>query len=263
LPELPEVEAYRTLAEQALHRPIAVVHAPDAWFLKGGLTAPAAELALVGRELVEARRIGKQLLLDTSGGGPTLGLHFGMAGRLVVDGRAGVDDLIYSPNTDNPQWDRFGLEFADGGALVVRDSRRLGAVALDPDERRLGPDARAVTPAQLRQVLGSSQAPVKARLMDQARLAGVGNLIADETLWRAGIDPARPAASLDPNEVRRLHRRLHQVLDDFIGGGGSHTGALQPHRHRDGACPRCGTPLLRRQVGGRTTFSCPVHQPAT
>jgi len=262
LPELPEVEAYRTLAERALDRPITEVHAPDAWFLKRGLTPEVVTAELDGRRLVAARRIGKQLLLDTSDDGPTLGLHFGMAGRLVVDETTAVTDLVYSPNDANPAWDRFGLRFADGGQLMVRDSRRLGAVELDPDEARLGPDARSVSASQLRDLLAGSQAPVKARLMDQSRLAGVGNLIADETLWRAGLDPARSAASLEPADVRRLHKHLRAVLEDFIAGGGSHTGSLQEQRHREGVCPRCGTPLLRRTVGGRTTFSCPRHQPA-
>lgn len=262
MPELPEVEAYRTLAEQALGRTIATVHAPDAWILKRGLTPEEVTAVLPGRRLVAARRTGKQLLLDTDDGGPVLGLHFGMAGRLVVDHQAAISDLVYSSNDENPAWDRFGLGFEDGGDLVLRDSRRLGAVELDPDESRLGPDARSVTASQLRDVLAASRAPVKARLMDQARLAGVGNLIADETLWRARLDPARPADELTPADVRRLHRHLRQVLEDFIVGGGSHTGSLQDQRHRDGVCPRCGTPLLRRTVGGRTTFSCPKHQPA-
>jgi formamidopyrimidine-DNA glycosylase len=261
VPELPEVEAYRTLAEKALRRTIAEVHAPDDWILKRGLTPEEVVAALPGHRLVAARRIGKQLLLDTDGG-PVLGLHFGMAGRLVVDREAAITDLVYSSNDENPAWDRFGLGFEDGGALVLRDSRRLGAVELDPDESRLGPDARTVTAAQLRHLLAGSQAPVKARLMDQSRLAGVGNLIADETLWRSRLDPAQPAGTLSPADVRRLHRHLHEVLDDFISGGGSHTGSLQEQRHRDGVCPRCGTPLLRRTVGGRTTFSCPKHQPA-
>jgi formamidopyrimidine-DNA glycosylase len=262
VPELPEVEAYRTLAEKALDRAIARVHAPDDWILKRGLTPDEVTAVLPGHRLVAARRIGKQLLLDTDDGGPVLGLHFGMAGRLVVDQESAVTDLVYSSNDENPAWDRFGLVFEDGGVLVLRDSRRLGAVELDPDESRLGPDARTVTAAQLRDLLAGSQAPVKARLMDQHRLAGVGNLIADETLWRARLDPARPAGGLDANEVRRLHRHLHEVLEDFISGGGSHTGSLQEQRHRDGVCPKCGTPLLRRTVGGRTTFSCPKHQPA-
>ena len=74
------------------------------------------------------------------------------------------------------------------------------------------------------------------------------------------VDPAREAGSLSPNELRRLHRHLRRTLADFDERGGSHTGDLMPERHREGVCPKCGTPLLRRQVGGRTTYSCPDHQ---
>jgi formamidopyrimidine-DNA glycosylase len=182
-----------------------------------------------------------------------------MSGKLVVDGTGGVDDLIYASNLALEKWDRFGVRFGDGGDLRMRDSRRLGGVELDPDEDRLGHDALTITPGALERALQSS-APLKARLMDQGRVAGVGNLIADEALWRAGLDPTRPARSLDKNEVRRLHRHLRRTLDDFLARGGSHTGALLPHRRPGGACPKDGTPLVRRTVGGRTTWSCPTHQ---
>lgn len=257
VPELPEIEYYRALGEAALGRPIAKVQAPDAWFLKGGTTARALRKALVGRSFTAARSIGKLMLLDTDG--PTLGLRFGMTGRLVVDGKAGVDQLIYSSNAALAAWDRFGVTFADGGHLRIRDPRRLGGVELEPDESRLGPDARAITPAELRRAL-TSAAPLKARLMDQAHVAGVGNLIADEVLWRAGLDPTRPAGSLEANELRRLHRHLHRTVHDLIQRGGTHTIDLLPHRVPGGMCPRDGTPLVRRTVGGRTTWSCPEHQ---
>ncbi|MBK9178762.1 MAG: formamidopyrimidine-DNA glycosylase [Acidimicrobiales bacterium] len=260
MPELPEAEAYRRLAEGAVGRRIAGVHAPDAWWLKGGLTASGAEAALVGRVIEGARRRGKLLLLETSGDGPVLGLRFGMTGRLLLDGRAGVDRLLHAPRRDDDGWDRFGLDLADGGRLVVRDPRRLGGAELDPDEDALGVDALAVRPAQLAAALAGGEVALKARLLDQRRLAGVGNLIADETLWRAGLDPARPAASLSPAEVRRLHRHLRATMWELIDRGGSHTGDLQPARVRGGTCPRDGTPLLRRTVGGRTTYSCPRHQ---
>jgi formamidopyrimidine-DNA glycosylase len=260
VPELPEVEAYRALAElTALGRPIAGVDAPDAWYLKGGTGAGAIEGALVARTFVRARRIGKLALLDVDGG-PTLGLRFGMTGRLLVDGVAGVDRLSYSSGRDEPGWDRFAVRFADGGRLVVRDPRRLGGVELDPDEASLGVDLLALTAAGLRRALGQSHAPLKARLLDQSRVAGVGNLIADEVLWRAGLDPARPAGSLTPAEVRRLYHHLRGTTADLIAGGGSHTGLLGPFRVRDGRCPRDGAALQRRTVGGRTTFSCPHHQ---
>lgn len=259
VPELPEVESYRRLAERALHRPVGGVDAPDAWFLKQGLTGRVLRSALRERSFTAARRIGKLLLLDTDGG-PTLGLRFGMTGRLLVDGAAGVDELEYSSVRDEPAWDRVRVDFADGGDLRVRDPRRLGGVLLDPDESRLGVDALAVGRAQLGHLLGRSTAPLKARLMDQARLAGIGNLLADEILFRAGLDPARPAGSLTPAELRRLHRHLRATVTELIERGGSHRGDLQPARVRDGCCPRDGTPLQRRTIGGRTTFSCPRHQ---
>ena len=96
--------------------------------------------------------------------------------------------------------------------------------------------------------------------MDQARLAGVGNLLADETLWRAGLDPRRPAGSLTHSELRRLHRHLRAAVSDLISRGGSHAGDLMPARARGGVCPRDGSPLTRGTVGGRTTWWCPAHQ---
>jgi formamidopyrimidine-DNA glycosylase len=259
MPELPEVEAYRQLAERAVDREIATVHAPDAWYLKRGLTARAARAALTGRRFVTARRRGKTLYLDTSDSGPVLKLGFGMSGRLLVDGVAGVDRLLHTTNTPIQRWDRFAIRFVDGGDLRMRDPRRLGRVELDADEDRLGPDAAGLDLPGLRAALAASRAPLKARLMDQARIAGIGNLIADELLWRAGLDPARPAGSLTPAELRRLHRHLRSTLARLLAGG-SHTGALMPERGPGGVCPKDGTPLVRRTVGGRTTWSCPRHQ---
>lgn len=248
------------LALAALERRVATVRTPDAWFLKGGIDAAAVDGALVGRCFTAGRRRGKLLLLDTSDGGPVLGLRFGMTGRLVVDGRAGVDRLLYSSDQGLSAWDRFAVQFDDGGDLRVHDPRRLGGVFLDPEEGRLGVDVLTVTPAALRRALERSTAPLKARLLDQAHLAGVGNLLADEALWRAGLDPRRPAGSLTAAELRRLHRHLRAAVADLIARGGSHSGDLMPHRVAGGACPRDGTPLSRATVGGRTTWWCPEHQ---
>ena len=262
MPELPEVEAYRRLAEStALGRRIAVVEVLDAWFLKGGITAEDLDAALVGRRLVAARRRGKLLLLDTDSG-HTLGLRFGMTGRLVVGGTAGVEQLLYTSSRDAPAWDRFALQLDVGwaGRLRVNDPRRLGGVILDPDEEALGPDALVVTAAQLSEALAGSSAPLKARLLDQTHLAGVGNLMADEVLWRAGLSPLRPASSLAPCEHRRLHSELRRTIQLLIERGGSHLGDLTPHRLPGGACPRDGTHLRRGTVGGRTTWWCPAHQ---
>jgi formamidopyrimidine-DNA glycosylase len=259
LPEILEVESARALIEaRALHRRIERVHAPDPWFLKRGLTPRAVRSALRGCELLAARRRGKLILVDTDG--PVLGLHLGMSGRVLIDGEAAGDPLVYASNRAVSAWHRFGLGFADGGSLYLRDPRRLGAVELDPDEERLGPDAFEVTLAYLRDVLGRSRAPVKAVLMDQSRVAGLGNLLCDEVLWRAGIDPARPANTLDADETRRVHRAIRDTLRVLGRRGGSHTGDFTSQRESGAHCPRDGAPLVRRTVGGRTTYSCPVHQ---
>lgn len=261
MPEMIEVEAYRLLAERfALGRLIAAVDAPDAWYLKRGLTAGAAGAALAGRSFTAARRRGKLLLLDTDRGGPVLGLRFGMSGRLVVDGAPGVDRLLYSGAGVGTAYNRFAVVFADGGSLVMSDPRRLGGVELEPDEERLGADALTVDLPGLRKVLAGSTAPLKARLLDQSRIAGIGNLLADEMLWRAGISPLRPAGEVPAPALRRLHRAMAEVLAELTERGGSHTGDLMPERHPGGRCTRDGAELARSTVGGRTTWWCPKHQ---
>lgn len=269
MPEILEAEQARALIEdRALGRTISAVDAPDTWYLKRGLTPRAARTALTGRTLTAARRRGKQLFLDTSGAGhardqnlgPVLGLHLGMSGRVVVDGEAAGDPLVYASNREVSEWHRFTLRFGDGGRMALRDPRRLGAVELDPDEDRLGVDAMDLTLAQLRALVARSRAPVKALLMNQAKVAGLGNLLVDEALWRAGVDPARPASSLDAAEQVRLHRAIRTTLRTLGRRGGSHTGDLMIARQPGASCPRDGAALLRRTVGGRTTYSCPLHQ---
>jgi formamidopyrimidine-DNA glycosylase len=239
-------------------RTIEKVVAPDAWFLKHGTTARALRAACTGRTVVGTRRIGKLMLLDTDG--PVLGLRFGMTGRLFLDGKAPIERLEYSSARFDPAWIRFSLRFEGGGHLDLVDARRLGGVELEPDVSRLGPDALEISLGPFRAALAVSRAPIKAWLLDQQRIAGVGNLIADETLWRAGIDPARAGRSLEPPEVAVLHRTLRRTIAELTKRGGSHTGDLQVARVRGAACPRDGAILLRRTVGGRTTYSCPLHQ---
>lgn len=258
MPEIIEIEIYRRLADGALDRPIVGVDAPDAWFLKDGLDSTAVSDALVGRSFTATRRIGKLLLLDTDG--PTLGLRFGMTGRLLVDGDAAIDRLEYSSGRNDPAWDRFSVRFDDGGDMALRDPRRLGGVVLDPDESALGTDVWDVGAAQLAEVLGASRTALKTRLMDQKRLAGLGNLLTDESLWRAGLDPGREAGSLRETEVTGLADMITETVAELFERGGSHTGDLQEQRSREGHCPRDGTALERRTIGGRTTYSCPLHQ---
>jgi len=258
VPELLEVESYRRQAEAVVGRTIARAEAPDAWFVKAGEPAEL-EAALAGRRVEAARRRGKLLVLDLDGG-DRLGLRFGMTGRLVVDGSVAIEKLEYSSNRAEPRWDRLVLHFTDGTELRLRDPRRLGGVRLDPDEDALGVDALALTLPDLAAALGTSTAPLKARLLDQSRVAGIGNLLADEILWRAGLDPVRPAGGLSDAERAALHAAILEVLADLGARGGSHTGDVRGAAALDGLCPRDGTPLVRRTVGGRTTVSCPAHQ---
>jgi formamidopyrimidine-DNA glycosylase len=258
MPEGVEIEYYRRHGERLVGETISEVQAPDAWFLKG-TTEPELRDALLDGTVEAARRRGKLMILDVSTG-HRLGLRYGMTGRLVVDDESSIEYLEYSSQRDDPAWDRFGLVFRSGVTAVIRDPRRLGGVELDPDETALGPDVFAITLGQLRKRVLVGKVALKGRLLDQARVAGIGNLIADEVLWRSGIDPARAADSLDDPEAKRLHRHLRKVLADFVEQGGSHTGKLQPARTRGGLCPKDGEPLQRRTIGGRTTFSCPAHQ---
>ena len=248
MPELPEVERARALIEaRGLGRRIADVDDRDTYVCRPHAPGEIAA-ALTGRELTAAHRRGKSMWIETDGG-PILFLHLGMAGRVVVD------------EDPAPQgWDRFALGFADGGRLALRDKRRLGRALLDPDLSRLGPDAGEVSRAGFRERIGRGGAPIKARLMDQATIAGVGNLLADEILWRARIHPTRPAGELTVEELDALRRATRAAIRNSIRRGGAHTGDINPHRVPGGHCPRCGAPLERARVAGRTTYWCPREQ---
>ena len=189
-----------------------------------------------------------------------LGLRFGMTGRLVVDDHAVIEKLEYSSDRVLPEWRRFELHFNDEGTLVVVDPRRLGGVELDPDDTRLGPDAFELAVEQLAAALEGSRTALKARLLDQRRVAGLGNLLVDEILWRTGLDPAREAGSLDEVEQVELAEAIGSTVAELAERGGSHTGDLHLARVRGGSCPRDGEVLDRRTIGGRTTYSCPRHQ---
>jgi formamidopyrimidine-DNA glycosylase len=260
VPELPEIEEYRRLAEQALERRITEVLVGDPRFVRGATTPLRLSRALRGNAFSSARRHGKLLVLELAAGPHRLGLRFGMTGRLRVDDEVAAEDLVYASRRQLAAWDRFGVRFEDGGSMVVGDPRLLGGVSLDPDESALGPDALSVTGAELHAALDGSAVALKARLMDQSRVAGIGNLIADEVLWRASLSPLRRAGSVVASERRRLLHHLRRTLDAMLERGGSHTGDLMPERRSGGHCPRDGAPLRRSVVGGRTTWWCGRHQ---
>jgi formamidopyrimidine-DNA glycosylase len=264
MPELPEVESARSVIERgALDRPISDVDDTDAYVTRphrpGDIRA-----ALLGRRLTAAHRRGKSMWCDTSDG-PVLGIHLGMSGKIVIadpDG-AEIDGGDYWEGrrvAGDYRWARFTITFADGGRLMLVDPRRLGRVRLDPPVEKLGPDATAITDEAFVRVVTGGTAPVKARLMDQHLIAGIGNLLADEILWQARINPARPGDEVTRREAKRLYGATHEAVRAALRDGGVHTLTIVAHRRPDGRCPRDGAPMARGTVGGRTTWWCPREQ---
>jgi formamidopyrimidine-DNA glycosylase len=202
---------------------------------------------------------------DTDAPGPTLGLHLGMSGKIVItdaDGGEieGGDYWDRGRATGDYRYCRFSLTFADGGSLLLIDPRRLGRVRLDPPVESLGPDALTITPKQFRTAFAKGTAPVKARLLDQSAIAGVGNLLADQALWWAKINPARPVGDLSPADVNRLMKAVKRAVTSAVTGGGVHILPLMEFRAPGAVCPRCGAPMAHGTVGGRTTWWCPREQ---
>jgi formamidopyrimidine-DNA glycosylase len=271
MPELPEVEtARRLIADRALHRRIADVDDSDTFVCRPHSPGQLRE-ALTGRTLTGVGRRGKTMWCETSGigespePGPDLGIHLGMSGRIVVvspDGQAaeGGGPRRRAARPHRAAWDRFALEFADGGRLVLVDPRRLGRVRLDPDLDALGPDAGQVTPEEFRSLILKGTIAVKARLLDQSKIAGIGNLLADEVLWQARVPPSARVNTLGGRDADRLYRALQSALRSAIARGGAHTGDMIPARHPGGTCPRCGAPMRHGTVGGRSTWWCSREQ---
>lgn len=247
MPELPEAERARAILQTARGRRIARVDDTDTYVCR---PHPPGEIAaaLTGHTLGDAHRRGKFLWVETVDG-PVLGLHLGMAGRIVVD-----------DGEDVTRFDRFALGFDDGSRLALRDKRRLGRAVLNPDFGHVGPDAAGVGRDAFRTMIGRGHTAVKARLLNQHVISGVGNLLADQALWQAGIAPTRDVSELTEEDLDRLRRELRASVRSAIRKGGVHTGAFVPARGPDGHCPRCGHVLARAVVGGRTTYWCPVDQ---
>jgi formamidopyrimidine-DNA glycosylase len=255
MPEVLEVELSRQAACDVIGRRVVAVDRTDPL-----IVADDVDDALPGAVVVGISRHGKLLVVDTDG--PTVGIHFGMTGRLLRDGSApAIDRLAFGAASDDAVWDRWIVRLDDGTRLRLHDPRRFGRVWLEPEVDRLGPDVLTLTRADLAAALARRRAPLKSVLLDQHSLAGLGNLLVDEVLWWAALDPRQVAATLEPADVARLHGVIRRRLPAMLRRGGSHTGTLSPERRAvGGACPRCGGQLRRDVVGGRTTVWCPSHQ---
>jgi formamidopyrimidine-DNA glycosylase len=254
VPEVLEVELTRRAVGDLVGHTIVGVERTDPLVVAEGV-----DVEVPGADIEAIDRRGKLLLLRTDG--PVVGVHFGMTGRLFVDDHAPIDQLAYSSTSRDPVWDRWAVRLDDGRRVRLHDPRRLGRVRLDPDLSRFGPDVLTLRRRELVRALAGRRAPVKAVLLDQGAIAGLGNLLVDETLWWASLDPRRRADTLDVADLQTLHRTIRRRLPIMMRRGGSHTGTLSPTvRAIAGPCPRDGAPLARITVGGRTTVCCPFHQ---
>ncbi len=260
MPEGLEAEIYRRAAARCSGRIVKHVVVDERQ-----AACEALRTLLPGRRVAGARRVGKLVLVDLEPES-VLGLHFGMTGRLIVDGDAAIDRLEYASGRDDPAWDRLVVTFDDAtsceaGALRVNDPRRWAVFSIDPDVERLGPDFLSIDAVALGARLARRRAVLKAALLDQTVVAGFGNMCVDEVLWQAGLAPHRRACELSEAEVQHLVAAARTHLPAMLARGGSHCGTISPAvRAAMPACPRDGGPLQRGTVGGRTTVWCPVHQ---
>jgi formamidopyrimidine-DNA glycosylase len=275
MPELPEVETIRArLAPRLAGRRLERVRIADP-----RLTRPeppeAVAAALEGERIRAVARRGKYLIVEFESGRHLL-IHLRMTGNLEHPARGGFDTDPYR---------RAVVRLDDGSDVAYRDVRRFGTwELLEPGElepyfraRRLGgePLERRFTTRALERTFSGRRAPVKAALLDQRAAAGVGNIYADEALWRARIHPLRPAGSLTREELAALRKGIRQALEMGIARQGA---TLRDYRDPDGRrgrmqddfrvygragepCHRCGTPIEKTRAGGRGTWYCPTCQP--
>jgi formamidopyrimidine-DNA glycosylase len=259
VPELPEVELYcRYFAKHALRQGVAAVRVLDERIL--GVRAAALKRAVVGREFTEVRRHGKHLFAKA--GASWLHLHFGMSGDL----------FYYFTDDAKPRFARVVFEFENDARLAYDDMRLFGVVGVTKDpgafiaEHRLGPDpfGSGFRLPLFRRILRGRRGTVKALLMTQEIIAGMGNLYVDETLYRAAIHPRRGVDALSDAEVKAIFTAIRGVLKEAIAfksrGGDYPGGWLTQHREEGDRCPRCGGTIQRTVVFGRTTYFCGKHQ---
>jgi formamidopyrimidine-DNA glycosylase len=274
MPELPEVETIRTrLAPRLEGRRLERVEIVDP-----RLTRPeppeAIAAALEGERIVRVSRRGKYLVFEFESGRHLL-VHLRMTGNVEHPAQGGLAADPYR---------RAVVSLDDGSDVAYRDVRRFGTWdLLEPGDledyfavRRLGaePLERGFTTRALTQALEGRRAPIKAALLDQRAAAGVGNIYADEALWRARLHPLRPAGSLTTGEIARLRKAIRAALEMGIARQGA---SLRDYRDPEGRrgrmqdefkvygrggepCPRCGTPIEKTRAGGRGTWFCPHCQ---
>jgi formamidopyrimidine-DNA glycosylase len=270
VPELPEVETIRRdLLSRVVGRTFGQVRIlPGAERIVRWPSAAEFARALPGRRIEDVSRRGKYLLFRLSDGRYLI-VHLRMTGAILHRPKDAQDDPYL----------QICFSLDDSSQLRYTDLRKLGSMWLveepEPIVGKLGPDAlEGLTWRALRSLTDGRSAPIKAVLMDQHALAGLGNIYSEEALLLAGIHPRRPAKSLAADELRRLAKAIREVLLEAMGHRGSsfrdyvdaegregqHQWYVKVYRRTGEPCFNCGTPIERIKVGGRSTHFCPRCQ---
>jgi formamidopyrimidine-DNA glycosylase len=259
MPELPDVETFkRYLDATSLHEQISGVDVQDRYILKG---VSMDELArrLKGCRFESSRRHGKHLFVRTDRD-LWLRLHFGMTGSLKY----------FKRKEPAPKHTRVLFLFATRHRLAFEDQRKFGEVGLlkDVDEflqkRGLGPDALDISPGQFKEIFRKHRGALKTILLNQKLIAGVGNIYADEILFRARIHPARQVSAVKDKTIAKLFRAMRYILKKAIEAKAD--ADLMPkswllaRRGKGRKCPRCRHELKSATIGGRTAWFCPHCQ---
>lgn len=287
MPELPEVETVRRgLHELIIGREIKAVE--HDWPKSFPNAAADVKQFLIGASIADVRRRAKVLLIDLSTG-YTLVIHLKMTGQLVYRannvafGAGHPNESLVGELPDRST--RVTFTFADGSLLYFNDQRKFGWVRLIPSlevpnidfMQKVGPeplDAEFTASDFAARFTRRANLPIKAALLDQTVVAGVGNIYADESLWGAKIHPQTLVKNMSNKQFKKLHKELRYVLNLAIGKGGStdrnyinaegkkgsYVDFARAFRQEGKPCPRCGTTIIKIRAAGRGTHICPHCQ---
>lgn len=259
MPELPENEAQRLeLERECLNRTIEAIElGDDTSYIE--LPGDNERARLIGHQFTETRRHGKNIFAGSKTG-PWMTVHLGMTGRLVP----------FDAPEDPPDHTKLLIRFEGDRRLAFRCPRKLGHVRVieSPEgyiaQEELGSDALSIDKDEFLEVFGSTRSAVKSVLMKQQKMAGVGNLWSDETLFQAGIHPEARTDELGEEKLVKIFTIMHSVLQAVVKVEANYKQLdekwLIRHRSEDADCPRCEGTIRKKKVGGRTAYFCEKHQ---
>ena len=260
MPELPEAEANRRRIEaKCLNRTIeAAVPGDDITYIE--LPGDNERKRLVGRQFTETHRHGK-LIFAGSKTGPWICVHLGMTGSLIP---------FDEGDEEQPGATKFLIRFEGQRSLAYRCPRKLGWLRIvdSPEEEieriGFGPDAMAIGQDSFVEIIGGTNGAIKSALIEQKKIAGVGNLWSDEILFKMGIMPERKASELDERTLRKMHGVMQDILQSVMDTNADYSqlpdGWLIRHRKQGAKCRKCGGTIAKKTVGGRSAYHCDSHQ---